>query len=263
MGDAFWGGGVAGSWISTFQSVMGSKSHKPSFVVLDMGQSGCMTLSEWFRASSKITFQADILSQAVRFPRMSVYQRVRQATGDVYGFNVSVEQLRQVQQIANPNQFLQDLRRGGCRIVHLNRRDMLRHAIATIKAYSLDCRFDLPSEGATVPASSRFIIDAAELLDCLQYMDNQRLEANAMLHDVPHLLLTYEDDLMDPNDRCRTAQRLSAFLEIPAIEPVGSRLKLVHQQLSDIVDNYDELRTSIAQSEYAYLLTDSRYILTV
>lgn len=251
---------LAGNWLSTFQSVTGSRSHKASFVVFDIGQSGCMILSQWFREHPSITFQEDILSQAVRFPRMSVYQHVRQAKNEVYGFNVTVEQLRQVQRMANPNQFFQDLRRGGCRVVALNRRDALRHAIATLKTHSVNCRFD-----AVGPASrsNKVTIDVGELIACLKYLDNQRVEASAILHDIPHLSLTYEDDLVDVNNHAATAERLSNFLEIPNIKPVGSGIRLVHQQLADIVTNYDEMHEGVEKSEYAYLLTDSRYLLTV
>lgn len=263
MSDVLSGRGVAGSWVSTVQSIMGSRSHKPSFVLLDIGQSGCITLAEWFSAHKEITFQEDILSQAVRFPRMSIYQRIRQSDNEVYGFNVSVEQLRQVQRIADPNQFLQDLRRGGCRVIFLNRRDMLRHAIATLKAYSLNCRFDIASNAADTAPRSQFKVDVTELLACLKYMDNQRLEAQAMLHEVPCLSLTYEDDLINPNSHEGTAKRLSEFLKIPNIQATSSKLKLVHQQLADIIENYDEVCKGIASSEYAYLLTDNRYIMTI
>lgn len=256
----FLGRRLAGSWINTVQCVMGSRPHKPSFVVFDIGQSGGIILAKWFRAHSKLTFQEDILSQAVRFPRMSVYQHVRQSQGEAYGFNVTVEQLRQVQRMADPNQFLQDLRRGGCRVIALHRRDVLRHAIATLKTYSVNCRFD-----TTEPARSnnKVTVDVSELLACLKYLDNQRIEANAILQNISHISLTYEDDLMDLNNHAATAKRLSDFLEIPQIEPVGEPLKLVHQQLADIVINYDEMCQSLEKSDYAYLLTSNRYLLTV
>ena len=261
MGDkTFLGHRLASSWLDTFQSVMGSRPHKPSFVVFDIGQSGCMLLANWFQAHSKITFQEDILSQVTRFPRLSVYQHVRHSRNQVYGFSTTVEQLRQVQRMADPNQFLQDLRRGGCRVIALNRRDALRHAIATLKTYSVNCRFNTADID---PRPSKFTVDVSELIACLKYLDNQRVEAGAILHEVPHLSLTYEDDLVDPNSHAATAGRLSEFLEIPAIKPVGSPLKLVHQQLADIVDNYDELRAGLKASDYAYLLTNSRHLLTI
>lgn len=256
----FLGQGLAGSWIDAFQIAMGSRPHKPSFVVFDIGQSGCMLLAKWFQAHRKIAFQEDILSQVVRFPRMSVYQHVRLSRAEVYGFSTTVEQLRQVQRMADPNQFLQDLRRGGCRVIALNRRDALRHAIATLKTYSVNCRFDTASPS---PQPSKFTVDVSELIACLKYLDNQRVEARAILHEVTHLSLTYEDDLVDPNSHAATASRLAEFLEIPDIKPVGSPLKLVHQQLADIVDNYDELRTGLEASDYAYLLTDSCHLLTL
>lgn len=238
---------------------MGSKSHKPSFVIFDIGQSGCTTLQKWFAAHPKMTFQAEILSQPVRFPRMSVYQRIRQSAGEVYGFGLTVEQLRQVQRIADPNQFLRDLHRGGCRVIFLNRRDALRHAIATLKLYSVNCRFD----GNEVPRPNRLTVDVSELIACLKYLDNQRVEAKAILHEIPYLDLVYEDDLMDPNTYTATAQRLSTYLEISNIRPAGTAMKLVHQQIADIVTNYDEVIEGLEASEYAYLLTCNRHLLTV
>ncbi|NJM97073.1 MAG: hypothetical protein HC800_07735 [Phormidesmis sp. RL_2_1] len=252
---------IAGSWLSTFQAVTGSRAHKPSFVVFDIGQSGCSIMAEWFRSHEQITFHPDILSQAVRFPRLSVYQRVRQAPKAVYGFTVTVEQLRQVQRLADPHQFLEDLQRGGCRVIYLKRRDALRHAIATLKTYSTEAQFELNPVGA-MPRSSKFTVDVSELLDCLKYLDHQRLEAQAMLHGLGHLTLIYEEDLMDPNSHAYTAEKLSAFLEIEGINPVGHMFKLVHQKLTDIVANYDELTAGLQASDYAYLLTNNRYLLT-
>lgn len=249
---------VAGSWLETFQSLTGSKPHKPSFVVLDIGQSGLITLMKWFAAHHNVSFQADILSKAVRFPRMSVYQRIRQSSGDVYGFSINVKQLREVQRLADPNQFLRDLHRGGCRIIYLHRRDMLRHVIATLRTYTSD-----HNENFTHPQKqSKFIVDVSELIACLTYLDNQRLEANAILHNLPHLSLVYEDDLMDPNSYLTTAQKLSDYLDIPNLQPASSALKLVHQRITDIVENYEEIHSGIEASDYAYLLTDSRHLLT-
>ncbi len=249
---------VAGSWLETFRSLTGTRPHKPSFAILDIGQSGCITLAKWFAAHKAISFQKDILSQAVRFPRLSVYRRIRQSAGEVYGFSLTVEQLRQVQRLADPNQFLHDLRRGGCRVIYLSRRDVLRHAIATLRAYSITCRFD----GSEPPRSNKLTVDVSELLACLKYLDYQRIEADAITHDIPRLDLIYEEDLMDPNSYRETAQKLSDFLEIPEIESVGSPLKLVHQKLTDIIENYDEVREGIEGSDYAYLLTNSRHLLT-
>ncbi len=166
----------------------------------------------------------------------------------------------QVQRMADPNQFLQDLRRGGCRVIALNRRDALRHAIATLKTYSVNCRFDAIEQNVR---SNKVTVDVSELIACLKYLDNQRVEASAVLHDVPHLSLTYENDLIDINNHTATAERLSTFLEIPDIKPVGSALKLVHQQLADIVTNYDEMIAGVENSDYAYLLTENRHLLTV
>lgn len=256
---------LAGSWLDTFQMLMGSRPHKPSFVIFETGQSGCMTLVKWFQARRTITFQENILSRKVQFPRLSVYQHIRQSEGEVYGFSTTVEQLRHVQGLADPNQFLQDLRRGGCRVIYVRRRGALRQAIAVLKTYNIHDQPDEKNHPSRLShgSSHKLTINVDELLACLQYLDHQRIEANAILHDIPYLDLVYEDDLMDPNIYPQTAQKLSTFLEVPDIIPVGSTIKLVHHQLADIINNYAEVCEAIENSEYAYLLTDSRDLMTL
>ncbi|MEL6939252.1 MAG: hypothetical protein AAFO84_08675 [Cyanobacteria bacterium J06598_1] len=250
---------VTSSWLETLQSLTGSRPHKPSFVVFDLGFSGSMTLTKWFSDHSAIAFQENILSQTVRFPRLNVYQHIRQSDKDVYGFTLTVEQLRQVQRLADPHQFLEDLQRGGCRVIFLSRRDLLRRAIATLRTHSINYRFG----SAEQSKSNRITIDVSELLACLKYLDNQKVEADAILHDLTHLHLVYEDDLMDPNRYLATAQKISSFLDIPDIRPTGSSLKLVHQKIGDIVTNYSEVCEGISESDYAYLLTHNHHLLTL
>ncbi len=260
---------AAGRWLDTFQRLTGSRPHKPSFVILEMGQSGCVNLTKWFKARRAITFQENILSQKVQFPRLSVYQHIRRSKSEVYGFSLTVEQLREIQGLADPNQFLQDLRRGGCRVVYLRRRNVLRQAIAILRAYSV-CdqgkEKNHPHQSPNKPPNkspNKIIIDIDELFACLQYLDHQRVEASAILHDIPYLDLVYEDDLIDPNVYARTALKLSTFLAIPEIIPIGSTIKLVHRQLADIINNYTEVCEAIENSDYAYLLTDSQDLMTL
>ncbi|MBE9063897.1 hypothetical protein [cf. Phormidesmis sp. LEGE 11477] len=256
--------GTADSWLATCRSLMGHGTHKPSFVVFELGQSGCMTLVKWFRDRKDIIFQEDILSQQVRFPRLSVFQRVQQSHGEVYGFNLRVEHLRQAQTMSNPNQFLQDLHRGGCRVIYLQRRDVLRHAIATLKADSVQSSYSPSNSPSKKPSSSspssrayssrRIAIRTQALLGRLERIDTQRTDVQAILSGIPHLSLTYEDDLIDPNVYPTTAHRLSEFLEIVPLQPAGSPVKLVHQDIADLVTNYDELSQALKRSDYAYLL---------
>lgn len=255
---------MASSWIDTFQTLLGSRAHKPSFVVFDISQSGSHILFDWFQAHEAIAFQADILSRAVTLPRLSVYQRVRQSSKRVYGFHVSVEQLCRVQRLADPNQFLQDLHRGGCRVIYVNRRNALHHAIALLKAYSANYRFDRP---ASSPEEGKMIVDVSELLACLTYLDHRRIEAAAILREVPYLLLTYEDDLLNPTHHATTASRLTTFLDISSMTiPIASArissLAPTHHRLVDIVANLNEVHDGLNASDYAYLLTDQRYLMT-
>ncbi len=97
-------------------------------------------------------------------------------------------------------------------MIYLQRQDALRHAIATLKANNVQYPFEISEDLIALESNSksvsskRITVDAQELLDCLKYLDNQRIEAQAILHGISHIRLVYEDDLMNPNTMTKCAR---------------------------------------------------------
>jgi hypothetical protein len=116
----------------------------------------------------------------------------------------------------------------------------MRHAIAVLKAQHPNTRH----------------INPQELIATLRYLDEERITEAAIVSQVPHLTITYETDLLNPNVHNATAQRLCSFLALTQQQQVQYSMKLVHQRISDLIANYEEVYAILERSEYAYVLNE-------
>jgi hypothetical protein len=192
------------------------------------------------------TVQCDrnLLTNRQLFPLLHIRRHAVQSPSPIYGVQVSSTDLLQGQGMSDPAQFMAMLHRQGYRIIHLQRRNLLRHAIALIRS-------DLG-----YPTRQPLRIDPADLMHCLKQLEQQQIEAAATLAEIPCLQLSYEADLLNPNVHAATARRLHEFLDLPWESLPLHSLKLVHQHLSDLVENYTEVEASLEPSEFAYVLAE-------
>lgn len=159
----------------------------------------------------------------------------------LFGFKLSAADLMVAHGMSEPGRFMALLYDQGYKIIHLQRRDLMRHGIAMLKAQQ----------------SNRGYIDPQALIATLKQLDEQRIAEAAIVAQVPHLTITYETDLVDPNVHHITAQRLCHFLSLQQRQQVHYTIKLVHQRISDLVTNYDEVYATLERSDYAYVLTEA------
>ncbi|MGD1949299.1 MAG: hypothetical protein ACFB14_06595 [Leptolyngbyaceae cyanobacterium] len=180
-----------------------------------------------------------LLNQRHFFPLQYVQCCGLSCSSYLFGFKLSAADLIVTHGMSEPYRFMGILHRQGYRVIHLQRLDLMRHAIAVLKAQQ--------------PTSRQ--VDPQALLATLKQLDEQRIAEAAIVSQVPHLSLTYETDLIDPNVHSTTAQRLCRFLSLQHRPSSRPAMKLVHQRVSDLIDNYDEVCTVLKRSDYAYVLT--------
>ena len=183
---------------------------------------------------------ASVLEQRHFFPLRHIQRQEMTSSDCVFGFKLSAADLMTTHKMSEPSRFIAILRGQGYKIIHLQRRDLMRHAIALLKARQ--------------PQSRQ--INPKALIATLKHLDEQRIAEAAIVSQVPHLTITYETDLLDPNVHDATAQRLCGFLKLKH-QRVASSIKLVHQRISDLVANYDEVYATLEHSDYAYVLTEA------
>ncbi|MBT9313544.1 hypothetical protein IXB28_15120 [Leptothoe kymatousa TAU-MAC 1615] len=156
-----------------------------------------------------------------------------------FGFKLSAADLIATHQMSEPHRFMELLHKQGYKVIHLQRRDLMRHGIAVLKAQQPKVQ----------------TINPTELIATLKHLDEQRVAEAAMVAMVPHLTITYETDLLDPNVYKATAERLCHFLDLKQRQRAQYPVKLVHRSITDLMTNYDEVQAALKQSDYAYVLT--------
>ena len=188
-----------------------------------------------------------LLDQRHFFPLRHIQFHQLTCLDYLFGFKLSAADLITTHHMGEPHRFMKLLCDRGYKVIHLKRRDLMRHAIALLKAQQPQSRH----------------INPQALLATLRQLDEQRIAEAAIVAQVPHLTVTYENDLLDPNVYDATARRLCHYLSLKPRQHSRYPIKLVHQRLSDLIANYDEVHVALERSDYAYVLTEASAKLVV
>ena len=175
------------------------------------------------------------------FPLRHIQYHQLACSDYAFGFKLSAADLMATHHMSEPHRFIELLHSQGYKVIRLQRRDLMRHGIAILKSQQPKSRS----------------INPTDLIATLKRLDEQRIAEAAIVAQVPHLTITYETDLIDPNVYNTTAQRLCHFLALKQRQRAQHPMKLVHQRISDLIDNYDEVHAALEQSDYAYVLTEA------
>ena len=149
------------------------------------------------------------------------------------------------------------------RFMFLTRRNILRRHVSTLR-----CLYNGVSHATEITALNRdkvrleggetmrdwsYEFDRwyASIPDLLEISETRRLAVRefALAHD--HLYMEYEDFEQNP---LSGAERIFDFLDLPRIQVQSSLLKTGDRPLSDLIENYQEVRDSLAKTQWAFML---------
>jgi LPS sulfotransferase NodH len=144
--------------------------------------------------------------------------------------------------------FVRDLHRRGWRILVLRRQDELARAVSILQAQH---RGKWHFRDDTAVPHERIVIDPAQLDEVLAGGQYDIDFINAAIEGVPHLSLTYEDDLDTPAAQQQTLDRLCAEFGLPPAPALASLVRAGATELSDRVANYDEMLEALRHTRFA------------
>lgn len=228
------------------------RSGAGKFVIFALGRTGSTLLVDLLNRSLDVHCDGEILTRGVVLPTAWVTAHRRRHPDRVYGFKVKVDQLLQRQHLSDPADWLGGMHRRGWRVIHLRRRNLLRHVLSNTAASERGRYHERAGES---PATHRALrIDPMELMHWLGVRAWTRDEERRALADVPHEKVCYEDDLLEPERHQATLDRLSAVLGV-APGRAATTLRPTNQgRLEDLVANYAEVARALAGTPYeAYL----------
>ena len=253
-----------------------SRRHVMRFVVLFPGRSGSTYVISALDAHPAILAKGEVLDpMRPEGPEKQLEWTRRYLRGPILNRNRAVGFKTKLRDVLDQDGFATILRDLDVRIIYLDRRNDVKHAISRITArrlkdtigrwnrYDGDARLD-PIEVDLEDFQTRLEAVEAEKATISEYVG--RLEGRlpaAYSVDVafktPVLLpsavaiatellhLDYEDLLADPT---ATFHRILAFLGLPPAPIQGSTLKNTSDDLREVVTNFDELRARYTGTPY-------------
>ena len=229
---------------------------RPTFVVHSLGRSGSTLLTDLLASHPQIECDGEILSHPlyVTTPGRLVRDRAKLFSSKAYGFKIRPRHYAD-QGIANPGAFLGGLHADGWRVLHLERRNLLRIALSWVTNDQTGVVHRTFRDRRRTPRARHIPPDA--LLRQLARVSHDTAVEQAALAGVPHLRLVYEDDLLREDTREATMNRVFEYLGLPPA-PVSTRyVRLTSDRLEDVVENHQELKTALRGTAYERFLDTS------
>jgi hypothetical protein len=220
------------------------------FVVFAQGRTGSTLLGDLLGQHPEVYFGHEVLQQRVPSPRVVIERMRFRHARHVVGFHVKIYQLTDTQRIANPHAWLRNLNRCGWSVVALRRENVLRHVLSNMTAIAGD-RYD---DRSGAPSRVTPTVDVDDLLTWMRRRVELGRDEAAVLDGIPHLSLTYEDDLQDASSWPATTERVFSFLDLPPAPVTSTLSRLNSGALADLIANHAEIKAALTGTEFARYL---------
>jgi LPS sulfotransferase NodH len=230
----------------------GARTDPRKYVVFAQGRTGSTLLGDLIGSHPAAMFADEILQAKVVSTRAWVEGQRRGHASKVFGFHVKIYQLTDVQGVRDPARWLRDLHTRGWRVVALRRRNLLRHVLSNMAITATGVTHHRTSDASR----ELLTVDPAELLHWMQQRERVGGQEREALDGVPHVALTYEDDLLDADAWPATAAGVFAHLGLDAA-PVDTSLRRTNPgRLDQLVANVEEVAAALRGTPYEQFLDD-------
>src|SRR4051794_4633053 len=243
---------TAKQWLQTvvYAPRFPSKATAVRFVVLARPRTGSTLLLELLRAHPSIYTDGELLkwrARSVPANRLIDARSVRVARlGSIsgYGFKAMVGQ---VVALPAPSTFVSALHERGFKIIAVDRRDLLLHALSLEHAV----RFDTwHNRAEPYHGFEPFAVDVDALLRTMALLDEQRTIADEMTAALPVPRVVYEDDLLPPDAHQRTADAAYQFVGVDSVPATSTLMPSAPPDVRERVTKYAQVAKRFLASTF-------------
>jgi LPS sulfotransferase NodH len=220
------------------------------FVLLFPGRSGSTYLISALDAHPAITAKGEVLDPLrPQGPQAQLDWTRRYFRGPIVNRSKAVGFKTKLRDVLDQDGFARILTELDARLIYLDRRNDVKHAISRITARRLKDttgRWNRYDGDSTMEA---FDVDVEDFATRLEAVEAEKATISEYVGavDRPLLHLDYEDLLAEPD---ATFHRVLAFLGLPPSPIRGNTLKNTSDDLRDVVTNFDALRARYAGTRY-------------
>ncbi|MGK7920779.1 MAG: hypothetical protein AB4080_12315 [Trichodesmium sp.] len=219
------------------------------FVIFGRGDSGSTLLVNLLESHNKIRCDGEILHDRLLFPRLYIDLCASRYQSDAYGFKLLSYQIRDIQSIYNQEKFLLNLYNSGYKFIYLTRSNLLHHALSNINARMKKFHHRL-NEGKL--SNNLIKVEIEQVLQMIKNSEKLGKYEQDLLRKIPHISLTYEDDLLHQEFHQKTVDKITELLDLPSLPVKTNLVKLMPLELSKMVENYEELIQAIKVSMHIF-----------
>ena len=218
------------------------------FFIFGQGRSGSTLLCNLLNSHPDVYCESEILYHRRLAPLSFALGRRNRAPSDkMYGFKVKVYQLDDVQTRTNADTFVHQLANDHrWRLIFLWRKEILRQTVSAIMAWKKGLWHAQKNEQEAVERTVR--LDPDHVIDSLHFRIRNLKRERELIADLPHEVVTYETDLLLPEDQQPTLSRLFTFLDLPDHQVETSLRKTSKPDPSTQIENFDEIRDAILEN---------------
>lgn len=224
------------------------------FVIFAQPRTGSTLLASLLRVHPRVHCDGEIFGKRRLFPGPFVTARSILTGKDVYGFKAMIFQLWN-QKIHDVRTFMNHLHEDGWTILHMRRRDVLRQAISVTVARHRNAWSHRSGDGPLT--MEKIPIAPQGLIGLMEQRERFLAEEREALEGLPHMALVYEDDLLRPEARGKTMDRVFGYLDLPPVPVRTDLVRIASGPLSDMIENYEEFVQAIGRTRYAELLHEA------
>ena len=237
-----------------FDCVKSSSHGKIRLIIFGQGRSGSTVLENLICSTGYFCENGELLNTdrgEILYPIQYIRGLSKRRASENIIFHVKVYQLtRDRKHPIDPAEFLNALCDDGWKIIYLQRKNKVRHAISTIVALNLR-RWEKYND-----EEEHFSLK----IDCNDFIDKvkerfrfEEAERNA-LANIQHHEVIYEDDLEKSDTHQVTVNRILDYISLEHREAFTRLRKVNTQSLKDLIVNYDEFVTCLASQKWLEFL---------
>jgi LPS sulfotransferase NodH len=141
-------------------------------------------------------------------------------------------------------------REDGFKVLYLRRTNLLRHALSNIRARQEGFS---RKKGEQTEAGA-LEVDPETVIEWMRSSEAYEDYEERLLEGVPHLSLTYEENIRDPRHHQETVEDICEFLGIESAPVQTQYKKMAPPSLREGVANYDALVRRLTGTRYAKYL---------
>lgn len=239
-----------------------SNRPKIKYFVFTQSRCGSGLLGTLLNNNHHIHVDGEILNARARCKAFSInlYLKARSKQAilenkDVYGFKIKLHHLTDFYGLSfdEAKSLVSKLSEEGWKIIYLYRSNILRRSLSSLAARQRNLRHFHGSANKL----RKIHVDCEALLERIRESEERVKLDQQILKDIPHLLIEYEKDLLDQSLHSETCKKIFEYLGIPTVEVETKLTRTSTDDLSQTIENYDEVKATLENTKYFTLLTSS------